>query len=194
MYIYCLLIPIARFIFPQKNLAFCYKHHIFKNSIIQTQPKFKKWAFDYLLTIFHLADELTHKLPDFLFGNLLYTTYIVLCLGERENRSFFFCQVTKSEKHAWNTIRIVWFSNTSNSRCKVTRNFLKILHPDRLESYATIGMISILQREGTTKTYQLLDEHYGVDDLLRFVPTLFFALIIWGESSSFLLASVWRLY
>ena len=45
-------------------------------------------------------------------------------------------------------------------------------------------------REGTTKTYQLLDEHYGVDDLLRFVPTL-----IWGESkdyflliSSFLLA------
>ena len=109
------------------------------------------------------------------FLGIFYILHSIM-FGERENRSFFFCQVTKSEKHAWNTIRIVWFSNTSNSRCKVTRNFLKILHPDRLESYATIGMISILQREGTTKTYQLLDEHYGRswDSSLPFFNSLFF--------------------
>ena len=84
-----------------------------------------------------LADELTHKAPRSWFS-----------LGCWKEKTGPFCQVTKSEKHAWNTIRIVWFSNTSNSRCKVTRNFLEILHSDRLESYATIGMISILQGRG----------------------------------------------
>ena len=76
MYIYCLLIPIARFIFPPK------KNWLFATSIIfSRRASFRisknsrnGQSTTYLLTIFHLADELTHKLPDFLFGNLLYTT------------------------------------------------------------------------------------------------------------------------
>ena len=87
------------------------------------------------------------KLVDFHFPNYFRNiSEDVWRVNMRENRSL--CQVTKSEKHAWNTIRIVIFQHLKSlfSRSRWPEISVKMVRWDMAKPrhvFHRIGMISI---------------------------------------------------
>ena len=126
-------------------------------------------------TIFHLdyaavyaqADELTHKLPDFLFG------FLYVWGKEKTGPSFVRWQNLRNMREI--QYELCDFPTPQIRDARWPEIFWRFFTQIGSRAMPRLAWFRFY-REGTTKTYQLLDEHYGRswDSSLPFFNSLFF--------------------